>query len=147
MSASDYDVMQDKDADTPMVWKDFVGLCNHLEGVLESSTQKAVNAHQELQLQVKGTTKNIIAMQAQFTTFQQSIDQLTQSLATLRHTIALPPVWPADDESVHDNANLLIPNARGHGLGQQGRPRPVLCAQCVLPADDDFLGKPKFLIP
>jgi hypothetical protein len=48
MSASDYDVMQDKDADTPMVWKDFVGLRNHLEGVLERSTQEAMNAHQEL---------------------------------------------------------------------------------------------------
>jgi hypothetical protein len=44
----DYDVMHDKDADTPVVWKDFVGLHNHLEGVLESSTQEAVNAHQEL---------------------------------------------------------------------------------------------------
>jgi hypothetical protein len=57
MSASDYDVMQDKDADTPMVWNDFVELHNHLEGVLESSTQEALNAHQELQVQVKGTTK------------------------------------------------------------------------------------------
>jgi hypothetical protein len=26
MSASDYDVMQEKEADAPVVWKDFVGL-------------------------------------------------------------------------------------------------------------------------
>jgi hypothetical protein len=45
MSASAYDVMQEKDADTPMVWKKFVGLRTHLEGVLESSTQEAVTTH------------------------------------------------------------------------------------------------------
>jgi hypothetical protein len=38
MSASDSDVMQKKDVDTPMVWKDFEGLRTHLEAVLESST-------------------------------------------------------------------------------------------------------------
>jgi hypothetical protein len=77
-----------------------------------------MNAHQELQLQVKGTTDNITTMQAQFTSFQQSVDQLTQSIAAMRHPFAPPPVQPADDDSVHDNANLLGPNARGHGLGQ-----------------------------
>jgi hypothetical protein len=64
MSASNYDVMQEKEVDTTMVWKDFVGLRTHLEGVLESSTQEAVNAHQALQLQVQGTTENITAMEA-----------------------------------------------------------------------------------
>jgi hypothetical protein len=53
----------------------------------------------------------------------------------------------ADDDSVHDNANLLGPNARGRGLGQHGRPPPVLGARRVIPAEDDFLGKPKFSIP
>jgi peptidoglycan hydrolase CwlO-like protein len=75
-----------------MVWTDFVELRNHVEGVFESSTQEAMNAHQELQFQVKGTTKNITAMQAQFTTFQQSIDQLTQSIAALRNPVAPPPL-------------------------------------------------------
>jgi hypothetical protein len=110
-----------------------------------------VTAHQALQLQVQGTTENITALQAQFTTFQQSIHHLTQSLAALHQPVALPPVQPADefadDDSVHDNANLLGPNARGHGLGQQGRPPPVLGSRRVLPAEDDYLGKPKFLIP
>jgi hypothetical protein len=69
MSTSDYNVMQEKDADTPVVWKDFVGPRNHLEGVLESSTIEAVNAHQALQLQVQGITENVTAMQAQFTLF------------------------------------------------------------------------------
>jgi hypothetical protein len=47
-----------------MVWKDFEGLRTHLEGVLESSTQEVVNAHQALQLNVQDTTETIIAMQA-----------------------------------------------------------------------------------
>jgi hypothetical protein len=118
MSASDYDVMQKKDADTPVVWKDFQGLCTHLEGMLESSTQEDVNAHQALQLKVQDTTETITAMQAQFTTFQQSIDQLTQSIAALCTPVSPLLVQPADDDSVHDNANLLGPNARGCGLGQ-----------------------------
>jgi hypothetical protein len=110
-----------------------------------------MNTHQALQLQVQGTTANVTTMQAQFTTFQQSIDQLTQSLAALRQPIAPPLVQPADDfaddDSVHDNANLLGPNGRGHGLGQQGRLPPVLGARRVLSTKDDYLGKPKFSIP
>jgi hypothetical protein len=76
--------MQEKEADTPMVCSDLEGPRTHLEGVLERSAHEGVNAHQALQLQAQGTTENVAAMQAQFTTFQQSIDQLTQSLAALR---------------------------------------------------------------
>jgi hypothetical protein len=100
---------------------------------------------------VQGTTETVQAMQAQFTTFQQSIDQLTQSLVALRQPVVPPHVQPTDefanDDSVQDNANLLGPNARGRGLGQQARPPPVLGAQRVLPAEDDYQGKPKFSIP
>jgi hypothetical protein len=117
MSPSGSDVMQEKEADTPVVWNDLDGLRTHLEGVLERSTLEGVNAHQALQLQVQGTATNVAMMQAQFTTFQQSIDQLTQSLAALRQPIAPPLVQPADDfvddDSVHDNANLLGPNDVG----------------------------------
>jgi hypothetical protein len=38
MSTSGYDVMQEKDGDTPVVWIDFVELHTHLEGVLDRST-------------------------------------------------------------------------------------------------------------
>jgi hypothetical protein len=69
----------------------------------------------------------------------------------LRQPVAPPLVQPvdelADDDSVHDNANLLGPNGCGHGLGQQGRLPPALGARRVIPAEDDYLGKPKFLIP
>jgi hypothetical protein len=77
-------MMQEKEADTPVVWNDLEGLHTHLEVVLERSALEGVNAHQALQLQVLGTAKNVATMQAQFTTIQQSIDQLTQSLAALR---------------------------------------------------------------
>jgi hypothetical protein len=104
-----------------VVWNDLEGLRTHLEGVLGRSALEGVNAHQALQLQVQGTAANVATMQAQFTTFQQSIDQLTQSLAVLRQPSAPPLVQPADDfaddASVHDNANLLGPNGRGRGLG------------------------------
>jgi hypothetical protein len=93
-----------------------------LEGVLERSALEGVNAHRALQLQVQGTATNVATMQAQFSTFQQSIDQLTQSLVALHQPIAPPLVQPADEfadvDSVHDNANLLGPNGHGHGLGQ-----------------------------
>jgi hypothetical protein len=76
---------------------------------------------------------------------------LTQSLAALYHPFAPPLVQPADDfandDSVHDNSNLLGPNAPRRGLGQHGRSPPVHGTQHVLPAKDDFLGKPNFSIP
>jgi hypothetical protein len=56
-------------------------------------------------------------------------------------------VQPADDDRVHYNTNLLGPNGRGHVLGQQGRLPLVLGARRVIPAEDYYLGKPKFLIP
>jgi hypothetical protein len=56
-----------------------------------------------------------------------------------------PPVQPAadfaDDDSVHDNANLLGPNARGRGLGQHGRPPHVLGARRVIPADKGIVNR------
>jgi hypothetical protein len=51
--------MQEKDADIPVVWTDFVGLRTHLEGVFASSTQGAMTAYQALQLQ-----ETVQAMQA-----------------------------------------------------------------------------------
>jgi hypothetical protein len=69
----------------------------------------------------------------------------------LRQPIVPLPAQPADDvaddDSVHDNANLLGSNARGHGLGQHGRSPPVLGARCVIPTEDDFPGKPELSIP
>jgi hypothetical protein len=69
----------------------------------------------------------------------------------LRQPIAPPLVQPADefadDDTVHDNTNLLGPNGRGRGLGQQGRLPLVLGARRVIPTKDDYLGKPKFSIP
>jgi hypothetical protein len=84
--------MQEKDGDTLVVWTDFLGLRTHLEGVLERSTADAVNAHQQLQFKVQGTTDTVQAMQAQFTTFLHSIDLLNQSLAELRQPIVPPRV-------------------------------------------------------
>jgi hypothetical protein len=48
MSTSGYDVMQEKDGDTLVVWTDFVGLRTHLDGVLECSTVDTLNAYQQL---------------------------------------------------------------------------------------------------
>jgi hypothetical protein len=52
MSRSGSDLMQEKEADTPVVWNDLESPRTHLEGALERSALKGVNAHQALQLQV-----------------------------------------------------------------------------------------------
>jgi hypothetical protein len=62
MSPSGSDMMQEKEADTPVVWNDLEGLRSHLEGVLERSAHEGVNAHQALQLQVQGTAENVATM-------------------------------------------------------------------------------------
>jgi hypothetical protein len=69
MSPSGSDFMQEKEADTPVVWNDLEGLRTHLEGVLERSALEGMNAHQALQLQVQGTAANVAMIKAQFTTF------------------------------------------------------------------------------
>jgi hypothetical protein len=60
MSPSGSDFMQEKEADTPVVWNDLEGLRTHLEG--ERSALEGVNAHQALQLQVQGTAANVATM-------------------------------------------------------------------------------------
>jgi hypothetical protein len=48
MSPSGSDMMQEKEADTPVVWNNLEGLRTRLEGVLERSAHEGVNAHQAL---------------------------------------------------------------------------------------------------
>jgi hypothetical protein len=62
MSPSGSDMMQETEADTPMVSNDLEGLRTHLEGVLERSAHEGINAHQALQLQVHGTAENVATM-------------------------------------------------------------------------------------
>jgi hypothetical protein len=45
MSPSGSDLMQEKEADTPVVWNDLEGQRTHLEVVLERSALEGVNAH------------------------------------------------------------------------------------------------------
>ena len=57
---------------------------------------------------------------------------------------------PEDDASVHgDHEPPFGANANGRGLGgANGRqPPPIHRAQCVVPPEEDGLGKPKFSIP
>jgi hypothetical protein len=54
MSTSGSDIMQEKEADTLVVWNDLEGLRTHLKGMLERSAHEGINAHQALQLQVQG---------------------------------------------------------------------------------------------
>jgi hypothetical protein len=153
MSASDVDVMQKKPDDTPVIWREYEALRDHLERIITRTTDAIDSDIQAIQMKVEATDATVNNMQVQVNDLQTSIQALTQSVNALRLTIEQrpPPHIDADDASAHgDNAGFVAEdrgNARGNGPPFRGRGFVPLGAQCVPFQLDDGLGKPKFFIP
>ena len=152
MSSSDEIVMQKKDDNDTVTWREYEALRDHLTGIFDRNTTKTDGEIQGVRLQVIENTATVNTMQGQVTNLQTSIQQLTQSVNALRATVEQrQPGGPADNDSIHgDNEDLFVANANGQGRGRgvpNGR-RPLnFGAQRVPLQEEDGLGKPKFSIP
>ena len=148
MSEIGVEVMQKKDGDECVTWKEYEALCDHLTGLINRSTDNIDADIQAIQMKVDATETTVSAMQTQVNDLQTSIHQLTTSVNGLRVAIEQRQhEGHGDDDSVHgDNENMMGNNGRGRGLQGPGRPTP-LGARRVPLQEDDGLGKPKFTIP
>jgi hypothetical protein len=77
MSTSSVDVMQKNDDDTPVTWRYYEALHDHLQGVIRWSTDRIDTYVQAIQMKVDATDATINAMKTQVTDLQASIYQLT----------------------------------------------------------------------
>jgi hypothetical protein len=148
----EFDVMQKKDANAPVLWSDFEGLRDSLQRSIQLTADGLDADVQAVQTKLQETDTSVKDVQTQVTTLQTSVDVLTQSVEAIRvmmqrNEAQHPKAW-FDDASVGDNAKN--PFALGHGRGFApigAQCVPVFPAPGAAPRHDDGPSRPKFTIP
>jgi hypothetical protein len=77
MAASDVDVMQKKPDDTPVIWREYEALRDHLERIITRTTDTIDYDIQAIQIKVEATDATVNNMQVQVNDLQTSIQALT----------------------------------------------------------------------
>ncbi|KAK1601926.1 hypothetical protein QYE76_027031 [Lolium multiflorum] len=149
----DYHHCEKKPDDTPVTWREYEALRDHLSRELRVTTETFDTEIQGVNLKVDETTTAINTVQTSMTTLQASMNTLTQAVHDIRTMVQQQPQHPFDEDgSVNgDNADAAA-QGMGRGVGR-GLPRGVnrgfveIGARRVPLQQDDGLGKPKFSIP
>ncbi|KAK1601995.1 hypothetical protein QYE76_027100 [Lolium multiflorum] len=150
----DYHHCEKKPDDTPVTWREYEALRDHLSRELRVTTETFDTEIQGVNLKVDETTTAINTVQTSMTTLQASMNTLTQAVQDIRTMVQQQPQHPFDEDgSVNgDNADAAAAQGMGRGVGR-GLPRGVnrgfveIGARRVPLQQDDGLGKPKFSIP
>ncbi|KAK1617406.1 hypothetical protein QYE76_022923 [Lolium multiflorum] len=143
-----------KPDDTPVTWREYEALRDHLTRELRVTTETFDTEIQGVNLKVDEATTAINTVQTSMTTLQASMNTLTQAVHDIRTMVQQQPQHPFDEDgSVNgDNADAAAAQGMGRGVGR-GLPRGVnrgfveIGARRVPQQQDDGLGKPKFSIP
>ncbi|KAK1595908.1 hypothetical protein QYE76_018330 [Lolium multiflorum] len=143
-----------KPDDTPVTWREYEALRDHLTRQLRVNTETFDTEIQGVNLKVDEATTAINTVQTSMTTLQASMNTLTQAVQDIRTMVQQQPQQPLDEDgSVNgDNADAAAAQGMGRGVGR-GLPRGVnrgfveIGARRVPQQQDDGLGKPKFSIP
>ncbi|KAK1602139.1 hypothetical protein QYE76_017182 [Lolium multiflorum] len=150
----DFQFSSKKPDDTPVTWREYEALRDHLSRELRVTTETFDTEIQGVNLKVDETTAAINTVQTSVTTLQASIQALTNTVDQIRTMVQQQPQHPFDEDgSVNgDNADAAAAQGMGRGVGR-GLPRGVnrgfveIGARRVPLQQDDGLGKPKFSIP
>ncbi|KAK1617431.1 hypothetical protein QYE76_022948 [Lolium multiflorum] len=150
----DFQFSSKKPDDTPVTWREYEALRDHLTRELRVTTETFDTEIQGVNLKVDEATTAINTVQTSMTTLQASMNTLTQAVHDIRTMVQQQPQHPFDEDgSVNgDNADAAAAQGMGRGVGR-GLPRGVnrgfveIGARRVPQQQDDGLGKPKFSIP
>ncbi|KAK1602327.1 hypothetical protein QYE76_048161 [Lolium multiflorum] len=150
----DFQFSSKKPDDTPVTWREYEALRDHLTRQLRVNTETFDTEIQGVNLKVDEATTAINTVQTSMTTLQASMNTLTQAVHDIRTMVQQQPQQPFDEDgSVNgDNADAAAAQGMGRGVGR-GLPRGVnrgfveIGARRVPQQQDDGLGKPKFSIP
>lgn len=105
MSSSVVHVMQKKNDDTTVTWRDYEEIRDHLQGIFTRTTDRIEKDAQLTQLQLEETEKTINTIQRQVTNIQTSIQTLTQSVNGLRLLVEQQQHPHAKDDNANSNAD------------------------------------------
>ncbi|KAK1648945.1 hypothetical protein QYE76_066750 [Lolium multiflorum] len=150
----DFQFSSKKPDDTPVTWREYEGLRDHLQREIRVASDVLDQELQGVHLKVDEATTAVQAVQTSVTTLQASIQALTNTVDQIRTMVQQQPQQPFDEDgSVNgDNADAAAAQGMGRGVGR-GLPRGVnrgfveIGARRVPLQQDDGLGKPKFSIP
>ncbi|KAK1617425.1 hypothetical protein QYE76_022942 [Lolium multiflorum] len=150
----DFQFSSKKPDDTPVTWREYEALRDHLTRELRVTSETFDTEIQGVNLKVDEQTTAINTVQTSMTTLQASMNTLTQAVHDIRTMVQQQPQHPFDEDgSVNgDNADAAAAQGMGRGVGR-GLPRGVnrgfveIGARRVPQQQDDGLGKPKFSIP
>ena len=117
MSASD-DVMQKKSHDTPVIWREYEALRDHLTLTFTKQHEELDSSVQGVELKLGETETAINEIKTQVTDLQASLTTLTQSVNAIRLALEQPNQDDLDDaDSVHNDNEDMMANAHGRGRG------------------------------
>ncbi len=117
MSSEDVDVMQKKDADTAVTWREFEALRDHMQRQIRVANDVLDKDIQGVHLKVDEATQAVNTVQTTMTTLQASIQTLTNAVGEIR-TMVQPQQPPHDDDGSVQGDNAEAVNGPGRGMGR-----------------------------
>jgi hypothetical protein len=115
-STENVDVMQKKDAATPVTWREFEALRDHMQREIRVASDVLDKDIQSVHLKVDETTTAVNTVQTSVTTLQASIQALTTAVGEIRTMVQQQP--PLDDDGSVQGDNAEAANAQGRGVGR-----------------------------
>ena len=88
--SSSGDVMQKKSPDTPVIWREYEALRDHLTLTFNNQHEKLDNAVQGVELKLDVTDATVKEIQTTVTTMQAELHTLTEAVNNLRLAIEQP---------------------------------------------------------
>ena len=148
MSTSDATVMQKKDGESTVTWREYEALRDHLKRAIDSSADTLDGDIETVKTQLGTTDTTVNNIQTTVTDIQTNMARLEATvtrLADLMENQQYEDAASVDDNEEVDHAQQQG-RGRGVGRGRGFRPLGVPRAQRV-EAEEDVFGKPKFTIP
>ena len=163
-ATSEETVLQRKDGESTVTWREYEALRDHLKRAIDTSTDGLEEEFEAVKTKVASTDATVTNiqtsvndMQATMTTMQANMTRLEQALNRLNANFEANQNYDdaasqdGVDEEFDAGQNQGQPIGRGRGGAYPGRGRGFFPvgeprAQRVA-AEDDVFGKPKFTIP
>jgi hypothetical protein len=152
MSSSDETVLQKKDGETVVTWREYEALRDHLKREIDHLVDTLDGDIDAVKTQLGHTDNMVNTFQTQVTDIQASMAQLEATVTRLIGQYELGNHQYADADSIGDNEEVVheANQGRGHGVANRNHgfhPLGVLRPRQGAPQEDDVFGRPKFTIP
>ena len=109
--------MQKKDPASPVTWREYEALRDHLQREIRGATEAFDTDIQSVNLKVDEATTAINTVQTSMTTLQESIRNLTHAVGEIP-TMVQPQQPPLEEDGSVQGDNAEASAAQGRGIGR-----------------------------